>query len=411
MIQSQVFLCFDKLVDQEKPFGRLILLSNYLSQAKSLKEIITDSLKILLREFRLDAGRIYLFDPVRGDFCLAGYEGIDISGLERIQMGQGVTGKAAELRSFIAYRVEELEDKARAQLLQSKGLKIIYCVPFVVMSKVEGVVNLGSMRDTMIPREEMELLFLMGHQIGVAIAHARLYEELNEKIKLLEDRKETIKFFAYSVSHDLKSPAIGLYGLSKRLVEKYGETLSEKARLYCRQIMKAAEEIVSLVECINSYISARETVEEPQFFSFADIVETIKSEFKSRLENQGVTLVVQDGLPSIKGYPHLVLRAMRNLVDNALKHGGSNLSRITIEVKETPEFWIISVRDNGVGIPPHLVKTIFEPFRRGRTKEEGSGLGLAIISEVARKHGGKAWVESSQEKRDTVFYISLRKHQ
>ncbi|MGC8719743.1 MAG: GAF domain-containing protein, partial [Thermodesulforhabdaceae bacterium] len=225
MIQNQVFLCFDKLVDQQKPFGRLILLSNYLSQARSLKEIINDSLKILLREFRLDAGRIYLFDPERGDFCLAGYEGIDISGLERIQVGQGFTGKAAELRSFIAYRVEELEDKARAQLLQSKGLKIIYCVPFVVMSKVEGVVNLGSMRDIMISREEMELLFLMGHQIGVAIAHARLYEELNEKIRLLEDRKETIKFFAYSVSHDLKSPAIGLYGLSKRLVEKYGETL------------------------------------------------------------------------------------------------------------------------------------------------------------------------------------------
>jgi hypothetical protein len=60
--------------------------------------------------------------------------------------------------------------------------------------------------------------------------------------------------------------------------------------MYCRQIMKAAEEIVNLVECINHYISAREAVEEPQVFVLADTIETIKSEFKSRLENQKVVL-------------------------------------------------------------------------------------------------------------------------
>jgi GAF domain-containing protein len=189
MVQSEVVLCFDQMLGHEKTFGRFMALSNLLSQAKNLKEIINDSLKIVLREFSLDAGRVYLFDPVQGNFFLASYEGIDVSGLERVRMGQGFTGKAAELRSFIAFRVEQLEDKARVQLLQSKGLKIIYCVPFVVMNKVEGVMNLGSMHHEMMSDREMELLFLMGHQIGVAIAHARLYEALNEKINLLEDRK------------------------------------------------------------------------------------------------------------------------------------------------------------------------------------------------------------------------------
>lgn len=410
MVQDNVVLSFDQMLANNRLFKPLINLSNFLSKAVTLEEILKGCLQLILEEFNIDAGRIYLMDQVKGDLCLVAHHGIDVSGLERIQIGQGFTGKAAELRSFIAYRVEELKDRTRMELLLSKGLRIIYCVPFVVMSKVEGVMNLGSKKDVMLPPEDMQILFLMGHQIGVAIAHARLYEALNEKIQMLEDRKETIKFFAYSISHDLKSPAIGLFGLSKRLLEKYGETLSEKARLYCRQIMKAAEEIVSLVECINNYISARETVEEPQVFSLSEIVETIKSEFKSRLEKQGVTLVVQNILPTIVGYPHLILRAMRNLVDNALKHGGQELSRIQIEVEERPDFWVIAVRDNGVGIPPHIVDSIFEPFHRGRTKVEGSGLGLAIISEVARKHGGKVWVESSQEKRDTVFYLSISKN-
>ena len=409
MAKNQVMLLFDHVMEDDKNFGRLVTLSDFLSQPRSLQELLDGSLQIVLNDFDLEAGRIYLSDPIRGDLYLAAYKGLDISGLERVQIGQGFTGKAAELRSFIAYRVEELEDKARARLLQDKGLKIVYCVPFVVLGKVEGVMNLGSKKDVALSLQEMKLLFIMGHQIGIAIAYSRLYEALNEKIQLLENRKETIKFFAYSVSHDLKSPAIGLYGLTKRLVEKYSEGLAEKGKMYCRQIMKAAEEIVNLVECINHYISAREAVEEPQVFALADTIETIKSEFKSRLENQKVVLEVQNNLPLIYGYPHLLLRAIRNLVDNALKHGGQNLSRIKIEVEEKQDFWIIAVRDNGVGIPSDMVDVIFEPFHRGRSRADGSGLGLAIISEVAKKHGGKAWVESSQEKHDTAFYISIRR--
>ncbi|MEJ5300338.1 MAG: GAF domain-containing sensor histidine kinase [Thermodesulforhabdaceae bacterium] len=407
MAKNQVTLLFDQMVEEDKSFSRLIALSDFLSQPKTLRELLDGSLQVILREFDLDAGRIYLFDSVSGDFCLITHYGLDVSGLERVKIGQGFTGKAAELRSFIAYRVEDLEDRVRSQFLQSKGLKIVYCVPFVVLGKVEGVMNLGSTKDIMLSVQDMKTLFIMGHQIGLVVAYARLNEVLNERINLLESRKETIKFFAYSISHDLKSPAVGLYGLTKRLVEKYGDGLAEKGKLYCRQIMKAAEEIVNLVECINGYISARESIEEPQNFPLSDIIESIKSEFKSRLENQNVTLEVQNNLPVIRGYPHLLLRAMRNLVDNALKHGGQMLSHIKIEVEEKPDFWVIAVHDNGSGIPSHMLETIFDPFRRGKTKAEGSGLGLAIISEVAKKHGGKAWVESFPEKRDTTFYISI----
>jgi GAF domain-containing protein len=189
MAKNQVMLLFDHVMEDDKNFGRLVTLSDFLSQPRSLQELLDGSLQIVLNDFDLETGRIYLPDPIRGDLYLAAHKGLDISGLERVQIGQGFTGKAAEIRSFIAYRVEELEDKARARLLQDKGLKIVYCVPFVVLGKVEGVMNLGSKKDVALSLQEMKLLFIMGHQIGIAIAYSRLYDALNEKIQLLENRK------------------------------------------------------------------------------------------------------------------------------------------------------------------------------------------------------------------------------
>ena len=64
-------------------------------------------------------------------------------------------------------------------------------------------------------------------------------KDLQNKIKTLNEKKDMIKFFAYSISHDLKSPAIGIYGLSRRLQEKYAPILDEKGKVYCTQILKA----------------------------------------------------------------------------------------------------------------------------------------------------------------------------
>ena len=67
-----------------------------------------------------------------------------------------------------------------------------------------------------------------------------------------------IKFFAYSISHDVTSPAAGLYALTKRLQDKCGSGLDEKDRAYCDQILKTAKHIVALVEDINAYIVTNE---------------------------------------------------------------------------------------------------------------------------------------------------------
>jgi signal transduction histidine kinase len=113
-------------------------------------------------------------------------------------------------------------------------------------------------------------------------------------------------------------------------------------------------------------------------------------------------------MPEIKADRLSILRVLRNLVDNALKYGGDDLSEIGLEYRGSDEVHIISVSNDGVSIKQEDFERIFGPFQRHETARgtEGTGLGLAIVKALAERHGGKVWVESRREK-GTSFYVSI----
>ena len=79
-----------------------------------------------------------------------------------------------------------------------------------------------------------------------------------ERVKELKAQKDATEFLAYSISHDLKSPAVGIFGLTRRLYERHRDQLGETAKEYCRQILRASEQIVHLVDRINTFITTKE---------------------------------------------------------------------------------------------------------------------------------------------------------
>jgi signal transduction histidine kinase len=92
-------------------------------------------------------------------------------------------------------------------------------------------------------------------------------------------------------------------------------------------------------------------------------------------------------------------RLLRNLIDNALKYGGEELTEIRIGYQEAERSHVLSVTDDGIGIKDEDSEEIFEPFIRKSTSRgiEGSGIGLAIVREIAEKHGGRVWTEPGRE--------------
>jgi PAS domain S-box-containing protein len=228
----------------------------------------------------------------------------------------------------------------------------------------------------------------------------------------LKESSEKIKLFAYSVTHDLKSPAVALYGLTKRLHKDYANILDEKGQRYCEQILKAAEQIAALVEKINIFISTKEAPLTIERLELKEVLQVIREEFSTQLNIRGIKWLEPDGIPEIKADRLSIIRALRNLVDNALKYGGEALSEISIRYKESSESQVLSIKDNGIGLNeqnPH--QDIFAPFIRRKTSKgiEGSGLGLTIVREIALKHGGQVWLEPGQE-RGITFYILIPKN-
>jgi PAS domain S-box-containing protein len=227
----------------------------------------------------------------------------------------------------------------------------------------------------------------------------------------LKEGSEKIKLFAYSISHDLKSPAIGIYGLTRRLYKHCWDHLDEKGKSYCDQILKAAEQIASLAEKINLYISAKESPLSVEPIRLKEILAMVKEEFSSRLGVQRITWVEPEGLPEIRADRLSLLRVFRNLVDNALKYGGDELSEIRVGYEPSQDFHVLSVTDDGVAIPQKDSEKIFQVFHRQKAGRsiEGSGLGLAIVKEISEQHGGKVWVESGREK-GNIFYVTISRH-
>jgi K+-sensing histidine kinase KdpD len=92
-----------------------------------------------------------------------------------------------------------------------------------------------------------------------------------------------------------------------------------------------------------------------------------------------------------------ILLAVINLLDNAMKYGGSHLIEVTIATE--PDEISILVRDHGPGIPSSDIKRVFERFYRGagRAKQRGSGIGLSLVKYIAEAHGGHAWAKNANE--------------
>jgi PAS domain S-box-containing protein len=250
-----------------------------------------------------------------------------------------------------------------------------------------------------------------GQDVGRMASFADITER-NQIEKALRESSEKIKLFAYSVSHDLKSPAVGLFALTKRLHRDYADMLDEKGQKYCEQILKAAEQIAALVEKINVFISTKEAPLTIERLELKEILQLVREEFSPQLNIREIRWLEPDDIPEIKADRLSIVRALRNLVDNALKYGGEALSEISIRYKESGESQILSIKDNGIGLKEqNSHQDIFAPFIRRKTSKgiEGSGLGLSIVREIAEKHGGKVWLEPGQE-RGITFYLSIPKN-
>jgi signal transduction histidine kinase len=226
----------------------------------------------------------------------------------------------------------------------------------------------------------------------------------------LKRSADEIKLFAYSITHDLKNPSLVIHFLAKKLAETYGDALDDRAKEYCRRIVSGSEQIVGLLEKIYTYISAKESPLVIERVELAEVLTLLRDEFSAQLRLRQVNLLVPEIVPAVVADRLALIRILRNLVENALKYGGEQLTEIEIGYQDAGDDHVISVRDDGAGFKDTEAEKIFGLFVRSESSKgiKGTGLGLAIVRELARQHKGKVSAEPAQG-RGATFFVSFPK--
>ena len=214
----------------------------------------------------------------------------------------------------------------------------------------------------------------------------------------LERKNSDLEGYVQGVSHDLRSPLVSLIGFSKLLRQDYGDHLEETGRHFAYRIEQAADTMRVLLDDLLE-ISRSESNHEPR--SMTDprpILDQLKAELKLRLEDIDATLSIPTAPPSIYSDRARLYQIFSNLVGNAVQHMGNCANRIIeVEIEDHQNGSLISVADQGQGIPEDELTHVFQPFySQGESHRAGSakGVGLNIVQKIAESHGGRAWAEN-----------------
>ncbi len=230
-------------------------------------------------------------------------------------------------------------------------------------------------------------------------------EELNSK--LAEQAKE-MNQFTYIVSHDLQASLRMVTGFLELLEKKYGDKLDESAKQYIDFAVKGASKMKSLVSDLLEYSRLNAVTNEFAAVDLNEIVKEVKEKYQPVIEETG-TLLSIDHLPVVMANKMQMGQLFQHLLQNALKFRSAAVPEINITLKKENGFWVIGVKDNGIGIDPAFFEKIFIIFRRLHNddiKYGGTGAGLAVCKKIAELHGGEIWLESA-EGNGSTFYFSL----
>lgn len=282
-------------------------------------------------------------------------------------------------------------------------------IPLLEQGQALGAVALAG--GPAAPEDEDALLSLTS-QLAVGIRRSLFEARLKEHAADLETRvaqrtaeltqkSSEMESFLYSVSHDLKAPLISIQGYAQGLQEDYGAALAGEGATYLERIRKNATLMESLILDILELSRIGRTRGRLEDVDMDALLAEAAARVGGSFADEGGDLVVQPGLPRVRGERNRLGQLFANLLDNARKYRHPDRPpRVEVSATETFDEVVFHVKDNGRGIPPRHQDQLFNIFQRvpmpGMPDPGGTGMGLAIVRRIAETHRGRVWVESAE---------------
>ncbi|WP_276752221.1 sensor histidine kinase [Chlorogloeopsis fritschii] len=261
--------------------------------------------------------------------------------------------------------------------------------------------------------EEISLIQALADTTSVAIENVQVYKELEKRVRdrtaQLEAANQELETFAYTLSHDLRSPLSAIDGYSSLLLSEYANQLDERAKLFLNRLCIASDRMNAQIEHMLSLHQLSQTEIQSQAVNLSKIAQETLANLKANEPNRQVETTIQEGLV-VYGDSILLRVVLENLLSNAWKYtskrqGAKIEFGAVLESESLPKFY---VRDNGAGFNMTYAQKLFRPFQRMHSQKEfsGTGIGLASVQRIVQKHGGQIWAEAAVD-RGATFYFTL----
>ncbi|MBX7183913.1 MAG: PAS domain S-box protein [Vicinamibacteria bacterium] len=214
------------------------------------------------------------------------------------------------------------------------------------------------------------------------------------KAAALEEVKSELEAFAYSVSHDLRTPLRAMQGIGLALEEDFSSQLEPQALDYVRRIVAAAKRMDALILDLLAYSRVGRGQSAPRVVDLDAVWAPVRDEF---VASHQAVVTLHMPLGYVRGNPSLVAQIATNLMANAVKFVAKG-QRPEVEIRSRASNGRVrvSVTDNGIGIDPAHHGRIFGIFERlhGIEQYPGTGIGLALVKKAAEGMNGAVGVES-----------------
>lgn len=235
-------------------------------------------------------------------------------------------------------------------------------------------------------------------------------EFLERKTKSLEYMDKEKEEFSAMISHELKTPLIPIRGYAELFLDGSLGNLTKEQKETMQVIYDNSIRLMNLIQNLLDVrkIELKRLKLDIHPVSVHKIVKNCIDNFKPVFKQKGITLV--DETTDIKTLcdQDRILQVLNNILSNAIKFVPSNNGKIIINNRIDDNYVVISVKDNGIGIPHDLQKKLFKKFYQIDTtltrKPGGTGLGLAISRGIIEAHKGKIWIESLENSGTTIHF-------
>jgi GAF domain-containing protein len=365
-----------------------------------------------------ETGAIYGYDEQSREFRLRATYGMDqelIDALTHRHIDLDDPNIAEVFAQREPLQVADLKEEAASELNKialRAGYRARMVAPLLRGEDIVGMLVVRRRTPGEFAKNTVDIIKTFAAQSALAIQNARLFHEIEDKSRQLEEASQHKSQFLANMSHELRTPLNAILGYTELMADgAYGEP-SEKMVSILQRLEANGRHLLGLINDVLdlSKIEAGQLELELSDYSVQDIAQTVRSTLEPLAADKKLAFKVEMAreLPAGRGDGRRLTQVLINLVGNAIKF--TDAGEVTIKAEANNGSFHVAVRDTGPGISAADQAKLFQEFQQADNaitrKKGGTGLGLAISKRIIEMHGGRIWVES-QPGQGSTFAFTL----